>query len=178
MQREPDDQYLAARARDGHLDAFEILAVRHRDRAYRVALRILGDPHDAEDATQDALIAAWQGLPNFAGDSAFSTWLYRIVVNRCLNASRGRRPTRPLLDLDPPGGSRPEQVVEARAQQTALRQAIAGLPFDQRAPLVLYQFEDFSYEQVAAILNTTPTAVRGRIYRARRELLRAMRGWQ
>ena len=93
MEPEPavGDGYLVARARDGYLDAYEMLVQRHSAMAYRVALRLCGNHHDAQDIAQDALIAAWQNLARFRADSSFSTWLYQIVTRRALNkVTRGR----------------------------------------------------------------------------------------
>ncbi len=83
--RGPTDASLVRRAQDGDVAAFDLLARRHGDRAYRVALRLLNNTHDAEDATQEALVSAWRALHRFRADSAFSTWLYRIVTNTALN---------------------------------------------------------------------------------------------
>src|SRR2546430_10677427 len=80
-----DDGYLVRRAQDGYLDAYEVLVERYASRTYRVALRLLGNREDAEDVTQDALLAAWQALPGFRAEASFSTWLYRIVTTRALN---------------------------------------------------------------------------------------------
>ena len=91
--RKPEvgDAYLVARARDGYLDAYEMLVQRHSAMAYRVALRLCGNHHDAQDIAQEALIAAWQNLARFRADSSFSTWLYQIVTRRALNkVTRGR----------------------------------------------------------------------------------------
>ena len=79
------DAYLVTRARDGYLDAYEMLVQRHAPMAYRVALRLCGDHHDAQDVAQEALIAAWQNLDHFREDSSFATWLYQIVTRRALN---------------------------------------------------------------------------------------------
>src|SRR5690242_6783147 len=88
---EVGDAYLVARARDGYLDAYEMLVRRHSAMAYRVALRLCGNHHDAQDLAQEALIAAWQHLDRFRADSSFSTWLYQIVTRRTLNkVTRGR----------------------------------------------------------------------------------------
>lgn len=177
MERDLDDAYLVARAQDGFLDAFEMLVVRHQDGAYRVALRMLDDPQDAQDATQEALVDAWRGLAGFTGASSFRTWLYRILVNRCLqHQRRGREGAQPL-PAELPGGSRPEELVEARSRTAALRAAIAALPTELCTSLVLYQFGQFSYVDVAAMLGVRPATVRGRIYRARQELAAAMREW-
>ena len=85
------DAYLVARARDGYLDAYEMLVQRHSAMAYRVALRLCGNHHDAQDIAQEALVSAWENLSRFRGDASFSTWLYQIVTRRALNKlSRSR----------------------------------------------------------------------------------------
>ncbi len=178
---EPADDYLVRRAQEGYLDAFEVLLVRHRDRAYRIALRLLGDRAEAEDVAQDSMVQAWQSLPGFRGDATFSSWLYRIVVNKSRDAQRRRRPT---LELDSPEnadklprGLDPAGLVEGRAQAEALRAAIAALPFDQRAPLVLREFENRSYAEIASILGLSEAAARGRLARARQHLVEQLREW-
>ena len=91
------DAYLVGRAQEGYLDAYELLVQRHSAMAYRVALRLTGNHHDAQDVAQEALIAAWENLPRFRAGSSFSTWLYQIVTRRALNkVSRGR----PVSSLD------------------------------------------------------------------------------
>ena len=177
MERAPDDAYLVSQAQRGFLDAFELLVLRHRDRAYQVAVRMLNDPHDAEDATQEAFVDAWRALDRFAGASTFGTWFHRIVINRCLQHQRHRRPDAHPLPADLPGGPRPDEVVESRSRTAALRAAIAQLPGELRTPLVLAEFGGFSYEQTAVMLGIRPATVRGRIYRARQVLLAVMRGW-
>jgi len=173
-----DDGYLVRRAQAGFLDAFELLVVRHRDRVLRVALRLLGDPQDAEDAAQEAFIDAWRALPRFRQDSSFVTWLHRIVVNRCLQQRRRGRESAPLPEAEVAGGPGPEQVVEERSRAAALRAAIAELPAELRVPLVLVEFGGFTYGETATILSESPATVRGRIYRARKGLVEAMRQWR
>ena len=93
MQPKPavGDGYLVARAQEGYLHAYEMLVQRHSAMAYRVALRLCGNHHDAQDIAQEALIAAWENLARFRGGSSFSTWLYQIVTRRALNKiTRGR----------------------------------------------------------------------------------------
>src|SRR3954469_20216850 len=85
MAAELSDPHLVTRAKAGRLDAFEELMRRHRDRVYRIALRMLGNESDAEDATQDAFVQAWTRLPEFRAESQFSTWMHRIATNRCLD---------------------------------------------------------------------------------------------
>ncbi len=171
------DAYLVRRAQDGYLDAFEELTRRHQGRAFAVALRMSGDPHEAEDVVQDAFIDAWRALSRFHGDSLFGTWLYRIVVNRGLMRQRRGRPDPVATAPELPGGVEPERVVENKIRDEALHRAIQELPMEQRAPLVLVTFADFSYEEAADILNLSASTVRGRIARARKALLMRLGGW-
>jgi RNA polymerase sigma-70 factor, ECF subfamily len=171
------DRWLVGKARTGDLDAYEVLVRRHRVRIYRIALRMLGDPHDAEDITQDVLIQVWTALAGFAGASAFTTWLYRIVFNRCMNQIRRRRWTRPVYDVDAPPTAGAEDMVVARHRARATMEAVAALPPDQRIVLVLHQLEGLSYREVAAIVDVSEDAVRGRLHRARLNLVETLRSW-
>jgi RNA polymerase sigma-70 factor (ECF subfamily) len=174
----PDD-YLVQQAARGSVEAFGLLVERHRDRAYRLAYRLVGDRALAEDVAQEALVSAWRGLPDFAGRSAFSTWLHRIVTNQALTLLSRPRRTVPLTGEEPvPVSEQPDRVVERRARTAALRAAVLALPFDQRAPLVLHQFEGLSYAEVADVLELTEPTVRGRLHRARRALVTAMADWR
>ncbi|CAN5266880.1 sigma-70 family RNA polymerase sigma factor [soil metagenome] len=172
------DTHLVTRAKAGRVDAFEELVRRHRLRVYRVALRMLGDPGDAEDATQDAFVQAWRGMSRFRADSAFSTWMYRIVTNRCLNVLRARRPDNPLPEDQRSTGEGPAEVVEAATRIDDLKRAIERLTPEQRAPVVLRELEGCSYEQLAEALDITVPAVKSRLHRARMELVSAMRQWR
>ena len=171
------DSWLVGKARAGDVDAYEVLVRRHRDRIYRIALRMLGDRHDAEDIAQDVVIQVWTALAGFTGASSFTTWLYRIVVNRCLNQIRRSRSTRPVLDGDPPPAAGAEDMVIARQRARAAMEAVAALPPDQRAVVVLHQLEGLSYREVAAVVNISEDAVRGRLHRARVSLLETLRSW-
>lgn len=171
------DRRLAQKAGAGGADAYAELVRRHRGRIYRIALRMLGDPQDAEDAAQDVAIQMWTALAGFTEASSFTTWLYRVVVNRCLNQIRRRRFTRPVLDTDPRPVAGADETVMAQYRARATTAAIAALPPDQRATIVLHQMEGLSYREVAAILDISEAAVRGRLHRARRNLAEALRGW-
>ena len=172
------DADLVSRAQSGRLDAFEELVRRHRLATYRVALRVLGDESDAEDATQDAFVQAWRNLGGFRADAAFSTWMYRIVTNRCLNMLRARRRTEPLPDDREAPASRPDRIAEARWQVEDLKLAILRLTPEQRAPLVLRELQGCSYEEIAQSLDLSISAVKSRLHRARLELLSAMGSWR
>ena len=171
------DADLVSRAQAGRLDAFEELVRRHRLGAYRVALRMLGDESDAEDATQDAFVQAWRNLDRFRADAAFSTWMYRIVTNRCLNMLRARRLTEPLPEDREAPASRPDRIAEGRWQVQDLARAIGRLTPEQRAPLVLRELQGCSYEEIGEALDLSISAVKSRLHRARLELLAAMRPW-
>jgi RNA polymerase sigma-70 factor, ECF subfamily len=173
----PTDADLVSRAQAGRLDAFEELVRRHRLATYRVALRMLGDESDAEDATQDAFVQAWRNLGGFRADAAFSTWMYRIVTNRCLNMLRARRRTEPLPHDREAPASRPDRIAEGRWQVQDLALAIARLTPEQRAPLVLRELQGCTYEEIAETLELSISAVKSRLHRARLELLAAMRSW-
>ena len=172
------DGDLVSRAQSGRLDAFEELVRRHRLATYRVALRMLADESDAEDATQDAFVQAWRNLGGFRADAAFSTWMYRIVTNRCLNMLRARRRTEPLPDDREAPASQPDRIAEARWQVEDLKLAILRLTPEQRAPLVLRELQGCSYEEIAQSLDLSISAVKSRLHRARLELLAAMGSWR
>lgn len=176
-----DDDTLVARAQDGDPQAFAALVRRYQRPMFALALRLLGDRADAEDAVQEAFIATWRRLPDFRGDAAFSSWLYRIVANRCLSARHRRRPTAPLdgepTDPARPGES-PERVSETTAAMATLRQAVLALPGTQRLCWVLRDVNGMSYPEIAVIVDLKPSTVRGRVQRARTQLAEAMRTWQ
>lgn len=173
-----DDAHLVAAARSGDVPAFELLVARHQKRVFRVALRMLGDAAEAEDAAQDTFVAAWRALGRYRGEGAFSTWLYRIAVNKCLDRLAARRVTEPLDDRVASAIGGPEEIAQGHARFAALIRALAALSGEQRAALVLRELEGLSYEEVAAVLGVTVAAVKGRLHRARAELVSQMRDWR
>jgi RNA polymerase sigma-70 factor (ECF subfamily) len=179
---EPDlgDAYLVARAQEGYVDAYELLVQRHSAMAYRVALRLTGNHHDAQDVAQEALIAAWERLDRFRAGSSFSTWLYQIVTRRALNkASRGRAVS--PLDLLPDMAdlaNEPAERAERNFAVDAVTDALLALPFSQRAVVVLHHFEGLSYAEVAAVTGSTEPAVRSHLFRARRALSKKLEEWR
>jgi RNA polymerase sigma-70 factor, ECF subfamily len=177
---EVGDAYLVARARDGYLDAYELLVRRHSAMAYRVALRLCGNHHDAQDIAQEALIAAWQNLDRFRDDASFSTWLYQIVTRRTINKiNRGRRDhSLDLLGDVPDHDTEPAAQAERNFAVDAVTDALAGLPFAQRAVVVLHHFEGLSYAQVAGVTGSTVPAVRSHLFRARRTLGIKLEEWR
>lgn len=175
-----DDLTLVVRAQEGDARAFEVLVRRYQRRFYRLAVRLLGNRSDAEEAVQEAFVAAWRRLPGFRGEAAFSSWMYRIVTNRCLMLVRKRRPVTTLdelRDLPGPESDSPEHVAETRDRAAALQRALLNLPTDQRTCWILRELHGLGYEDIATIVAARPDAVRGRLYRARRALAEVMAPW-
>ena len=179
MSGEFDDRILVEAAQDGDVAAFEAIVRQHQTAVYRVALRMLGSPADAQDVTQETFVRAWRSLGRFRRDSAVSTWLYRIVTRRCLDHLAARHPTG-VLEYEEPEtlGPGPAEHLEQRERLRAVSRAIGQLPADERAALVLREFEGLSYERLAEVLNTSVPAVKGRIHRARLAILKQTATWR
>lgn len=178
---ELDDLTLVVRAQEGDIRSFEALVRRHQRPLYRLAVRLLGNSSDAEDAVQDAFVAAWRRLRGFRGEAAFSSWMYRIVTNRCLTLLRRQRPVISLDDLgDQPGpdNASPERAAETDDRAAELNRALQDLPTDQRTCWILRELHRLSYQDIAAIVGVSPNAVRGRLHRARRTLVEVMTPWR
>jgi RNA polymerase sigma-70 factor (ECF subfamily) len=148
--------------------------------AYRVALRLTGNHHDAQDVAQEALIAAWENLARFRAESSFSTRLYRIVTRRALNKiSRGRAAS--SLDMLPDvadPAAEPATQTERNLAVDAVTDALLALPFPQRAVVVLHHFEGLSYAEIASVTGSTEPAVRSHLFRARRALGMKLEEWR
>jgi RNA polymerase sigma-70 factor, ECF subfamily len=168
-------------ARDGDRDALEALLRRHHDRVHAVCRRLAGNEADALDATQEALLAIVRGLPRFDGRSAFSTWAYRVATNACLDELRRRR-RRPVVGLpddereplDGSGLSGAAAGIEVLPDRLAIDAALAQLPEEFRAAVVLRDLCDLDYAEIAEVLGIPPGTVRSRIARARGQLARLL----
>jgi RNA polymerase sigma-70 factor (ECF subfamily) len=176
------DRALAIRASGGDVGAFRHLVQEHSGLVYRVALRILG-AQDAQDASQEAWIRAWKNIETFRGDSAFSTWLYRITVNTCLSVRRkeARRKEREfsgdeLPFLPEPGGgdADPEAAALGAQQREALLAALTQVRAEHRAALVLRHMEGLSYAEIARILEVPDGTAKGWVSRGRAAMLVAL----
>jgi RNA polymerase sigma-70 factor, ECF subfamily len=182
---ESSDAVLAARAAAGDAAAFERLLLRYQDRVYRLALRMVGDPAEAEDIAQEVFLTAWRHLPALADPAAVRTWLFRIAHRQCLVLFRTRRthptePTAAFPDSAPMTGGAfdPPRVAEAGAGVRALGAALAGLPPPQRAVWLLAEVHGLPFAEIAEVVGTTEQAVRGRLCRARSRLAELMRAWR
>ncbi|HET7901498.1 MAG TPA: RNA polymerase sigma factor SigM [Candidatus Nanopelagicales bacterium] len=177
-----DDAALLAAHVAGDADAFGELVRRHRDRLWSVALRTTADPEEASDALQDAMVSAYRSAGSFRGDSAVTTWLHRIVVNACLDRMRRRRarPTVPLPEEDGESGARgladPRDDLDAFELRMEIERALAALPDDQRAAVVLVDVEGWSVADAATALGVPEGTVKSRCSRGRARLALALAG--
>lgn len=176
------DRDLARQAALGDRTAFAEIFHRHAASMFRYAVHMLdGDVEEAEDAVQDALTQAWLHLPGFRGDAELSTWLFRITANVVLRSRRRRRPQAiddRLLDVAARAASDPDARVEQGELWAALAAALSELPWRQRAAWVLRELEGQSYEEMADVMQTSPTVVRGQLHRARRAVAVRMAQWR
>jgi len=173
--QDQDDGVLAARAAGGDTSAFEALVSRYERVLFRVAHRMLGDYADAADATQTAFVKAYEKLGSFDPRYRFYSWIYRILLNECLNARRGARALEPIL-VDLPGAGSPHDGVEARERRQLVQQALMKLPPEYRQVIVLRHFGDLSYEDIAEILDIPAKTVKSRLYTARQRLTELLIG--
>ena len=181
------DLELVARAREGDAAAFGELVERHRTAVYRAALAVLGSSSDAEDAAQDAFIAAFRRLASFRGDSSFKTWLLAIAWHQAINQRRGvalwwRQTTARAVDTADGDGPdiagtdpSPEQTAADRQLGQAIRDEIRALPAKLRDTLLLAQAGDCTYEEIAAIVGAPLGTVKWRVSEARRVIKARLR---
>ena len=174
------DQQLVERAQRGDKRAFELLVVKYQRKLGRLLSRFVRDPAEVEDVTQEAFIKAYRALPNFRGDSAFYTWLYRIGINTAKNylVALGRRaPTTTGFDNEEAEGfedaeqlrdsNTPESELEGKEIAATVNRAMDALPADLRTAITLREIEGLSYEEIANVMNCPVGTVRSRIFRAR-----------
>lgn len=182
----PDEQ-LVSLSKDGNIDAFNSLVLRYETPVFNLCYRLLGHRQAAEDATQEAFISAFKSIGRFSGGS-FRSWLFRIAANESKDEirRRGRKDLAMSLDggegeddhgIDAPDQSeRPDASVERLELGRFLQEALASLPFDQREAIVLVDYFDFHYDEVATALDTSVGTIKSRIHRGRerlREYIRA-----
>jgi len=160
----------------GDRNAFDALVVRHQRDIYRLCYRYVNNHEDASDLTQEVFLKAWRAIGRFRGQSRFSTWLYRIAVNACLNFRAARRPTAELPDVlpDPRPGAGERLAGEERARR--VREAVARLPEKQRATLILKVYNDLTHQEVARVLGSSVGTVKANLFHALGNLRKLMAG--
>ena len=174
------EQELVSRARQGDQDSFAQLVEANQNRIYSLTLRMTGHPEDAADLAQEAFLRAWRTLPSFQGDSSFSTWLYRLASNLCIDFLRHEKRVKanlPVMSLDdeedtpatevPDHRFTPESELERKELRNAVGQALLQLSVEHRQVLVLRELDGLSYTEISALLNLEEGTVKSRIARAR-----------
>ncbi|MFT7388643.1 MAG: RNA polymerase sigma-70 factor (ECF subfamily) [Candidatus Endobugula sp.] len=173
------DQLLVERVQQGDKRAFDLLVLKYQYKIISVVHRYMRDPADVNDVVQEAFIKAYRALPNFRGESAFYTWMYRIAINTAKNdlVSKGRRP--PSFDVDVDDAEyyagnenlhdvdTPENNFFRDELQAVVHNVIQGLPDDLRTAVTLREMDGLSYEEIADIMECPVGTVRSRIFRAR-----------
>jgi RNA polymerase sigma-70 factor, ECF subfamily len=179
MAAEATDAQLVRRVQKGDKGAFDLLVLKYQHKIVNLVMRYVRDPDQALDITQEAFLKAYRALPRFRGDAAFYTWMYRIAVNTAKNylAAQRRRPMDVELDMQDPEQyelhaklketDTPEAVTLSHELQATVERAIAALPEDLRAAIVLRELDGMSYEEIAQTMECPVGTVRSRIFRAR-----------
>lgn len=174
--REEDREAVEACQR-GDREAFDRLVERYQREVYRLCYRYLNNHEDANDAAQDVFLRAYRAIGRFRGDSAFSTWLYRIAVNTCLNFRAARKPAGSELPdalVDPRPGA--QARVEKDERSRRVREAVSRLPDKQRATVILKIYHHLTHEEVAGILGATVGTVKANLFHALGNLKKTLGG--
>ena len=174
---------MIARAVKGDAQAFETLMEAYEKKIYGLCLRMMGNPHDGEDAAQEAMLKIWQKLDQYRGESAFSTWVYRVAASICMDAIRKRsRQTQPSLEnmkeqgFDPADSAdTPEERVEKKEQQEDIQRAISSVPEQMRSVFILRDVHGLSVEETASALQIATGTVKSRLARAREKIADELR---
>jgi RNA polymerase sigma-70 factor, ECF subfamily len=182
------DQQLVERVQRGDKAAFDLLVAKYQRKIFRLLSRLVRDPAEIEDVAQEAFIKAYRALPNFRGDSAFYTWLYRIAINTAKNylVSQGRRaPTSTEADVEEAETfddgdqlrdlNTPDSMLLTKQVADAVNRAIEQLPEDLKTAIVLRELEGLSYEEIAESMGCPIGTVRSRIFRAREAIAEELR---
>lgn len=171
----PPDELLVRRFLEGDDASFAELVRRHERRVYNLCLRMMGQPEDARDATQDAFLTALRKLRGFRGDAAFSTWLHRVAVNACYDILR-RRQRRPEEPLPEEPGPLPGDIAETVADVVDVQAALLLVPEEFRAVLILHDVQDLPYDEIADIVGVPLGTVKSRLHRGRVALAALLSG--
>jgi len=163
----------------GEPDQYAVLVDRYKDMAYNIAFRMLGDTDAAKDMAQEGFIAAYNALGDFKFNSKFSSWLYRIVVNKCrdhFRAGKDNVPVDEICDYIAGPDPSPEKAASCRQTGDAIQQALNGLPPDYREVIVLKHIEGLDYQEIADALGVSVSALKVRAHRGREMLKKLLEG--
>ena len=177
-----EDKALVQQAQKGDMLAFEELVARHRDKIYARAYSMMRNEDEAVDLSQEAWVKAWQKLAQFQGDSSFATWLTRIVINLCLDQIRRRKRQRAesIEEMDEESGgverqmepviTNPTERLERGELRQRIDEAMKKLSHEHRTVLVLCEFEEMEYKEIAKVMECSIGTIMSRLFYARRKL--------
>ena len=189
---EPTDETIRLdQLRQGHEPAFRWLVDTYQQRVFRTALAIVTSPEEAEDVTQEVFVEVYQTVGRFRGEASLATWLYRLTTSRALKKERDRKRQKRFgfmtslftsisaddrPDYEPPDSQTPETMLEADEQTWQISRAVQQLAESQRVAFTLFYQEELSYQDIAAVLQTSVSAVESLLFRARQTLRKKLKG--
>jgi len=174
------DEELMRRCREGDMSAFELIVLRYKDAIFNFIYHFVADYHRAQDISQETFLRVLRNVERYKSRNSFKTWLYKIAVNLCKNElrDRNRRKTLSLddlgMDIDGRGiiynAPTPDEAYERDEVRRLVKDAVRSLPTDQRTAIIMREYQDLSYEEIASALDCSLGAVKSKIHRARQNL--------
>lgn len=184
------DDEIVENFKSGDRTVFDELIERYQTPVYRTCFRFLSHKEDAEDATQEVFLKAYRALDRFQPDAKFSTWLYQIAVNHCLNVQRSRKRKAFISSLNPfneyqveskaallEDANRPDKIHEKEERANFVRHAIDTLPENQKIAIILSRYEGLSYKEISEVTGSSVASVESRLYRAKTNLHRKLKSF-
>jgi RNA polymerase sigma-70 factor (ECF subfamily) len=191
MDRELSSEDLMARIAKGDEDAFEILVNRHQTSILNLIYRLIGDRTQARDLAQEVFLRVWQGAKTYKHEAKFTTWIYRVTANLCLNELKSARhkkwfsfrsnnedAEKTLEETFPDGSPSAEDLLLTRERSRRISEALQSLPANQRIALVLKRYDDLSYEEIARIMGCSVSAVESLLVRAKKSLQKKLKSFE
>ena len=171
-----DDQHYINRVMKGDTNAFAVLVERYKDMVFTLSLKMLKDREEAEEVSQDTFLKIYKSLSKFNGESKFSTWIYKVAFNTCLDRLKKNKRSQPVAAMD--AFTEQEAIsltnvldsIEERERKQMIQDCLDGLPGEDSFLLTLYYFEEHSLEEIAKIIGINPNNVKIRLYRSRKKL--------
>lgn len=184
-----NEKDLVERAKSGDIEAFEQLVISCQKKVFNIAYRMIGNYEDANELAQEVFLKAFRSIKKFKGDSLFSTWIYKVTANVCLDEIRKRK-KKVVISLDqeiefndgevkrqiPDNAPTPDMEAETNELKSAVNESIAQLPDDYKSMIVLRDIQGFSYDEISKIVNCPEGTVKSRINRARQALKKILQG--
>lgn len=173
------DENLMRRCREGDMSAFELIVLRYEDAIFNFVYHFVMDYHRAQDISQETFLRVLRNVGRYKSRNSFKTWLYRIAANLCKNELRDRNRHKTLslddlaVDIESLSRDRyvpPDRAYEKEETRELVKNAVSALPEDQRMAIIMREYQDLSYEEIASALNCSLGAVKSKIYRARQNI--------